>query len=395
MKFDVKNIIGCLLILTMILCCSTSFYTRFHAAPTYTCMLVLSILFLYFKKKITRTNMLSCVFLAAIVGVTCFIKFDYTQINSVIIFAIKMIVLLIITSNVSKERFQKWFIQIMCVEVIISLICFTLCCLGYQSSLPGFMSSTVDYYFLGISGYNEVYYTPYYTIGWLSTDGFFYRNAGVFSEPGVHAFMLGLAMLFYLNNINLERSKVTLLILLVGLVSTKSTAGYFSLVILGLLYIADKGKIKSIKFQASVLLMLCVFALVIILFGDVFDKVLTQSGSFGTRANDTLGGLMLVSESPILGYGFFAEVATKLERYGIQTMSNGLIGLFISLGIPLTIIYITAFFKGLRRFFGFKNFGCIILCLFFIFNFNVQAIGFYVITLVFFFHWKEDVKLIK
>ena len=89
--------------------------------------------------------------------------------------------------------YQGKYVYFMTAETLLSLVCFILVVFLEFDKLPGYYERIVHY---SEQGYNIVYLTPYYTLGWLSTHGYFRRNAGMFWEPGAHAVYLNLAILF-------------------------------------------------------------------------------------------------------------------------------------------------------------------------------------------------------
>lgn len=395
-KYILKEINEYLLVLFIILSCGTQFFWNYHCAQTLFILVLLTIVYFIRNNRIFKGNLNIVLFIMSILIVVSIFHFDIAEVNGVYILLAKLLVLLVISSNIIKEDFFDKYITIMLIELAISIVCFVVCSVGMERLLPGYYEQVMNYTYKGNSGYNIIYLTPYYTIGWLSTAGFFGRNAGCFSEPGIHAIMLNLALLFFITSkkyVNLKSKKriIIVVVIAIGVLTTKSTGGVLELIII-LFYAIAKKKLttKNLKRDIIILSLLGIVVALVIQYGSVFDKLVTKSGSFVTRSNDTLGGIQIAIEHFFIGCGFFTNLSLILEKYSIFNISNGFVEMLIRLGIPLTIIILYFFMRGVKRFFAAKGISCILLYIFFILAINIEPIFWNINILLFMFHWKEN-----
>lgn len=310
--------------------------------------------------------------------------------NLSIILTITCFALMVLQSNMGKTKFMQYYIYFMIVEAIISIICYVYCFKFNYNTMPGYMEYKVSY---ENAGYSITYLTPYYTIGWLATSGFFKRNAGIFWEPGAHAIYLLLAIIFVLQLRNKQNKKMSIAYLIVlglGLITTLSTTGYMAAVIVVLYYVLSKKQKKYILPNVLIIMITLLFLFITLKQGDVFDKIINQTGSYGTRYNDTYYGFKIALQKWFFGRGLFTDISAILAKYKITTMSNGYIGLMIRIGIPAIIAYTVIMFKGIQRFFGEKGMLLFLLIVIFAIFFNSESLYAFPVFISFMFYWKSE-----
>lgn len=139
------------------------------------------------------------------------------------------------------------------------------------------------------------------------------RNLGFFWEPGIYATFLLVAIL--VNNF-IHHSKFTKFvffsILVIGVVSTKSTAGYMLLVLVFLIMLSFSKKgyfLLSISLITFLFLMTFLWweevaEFLLLLDYNTFSKVIELSVSSSTRLNAPLLNMQIFLEKPFFGYGF-------------------------------------------------------------------------------------------
>lgn len=179
------------------------------------------------------------------------------------------------------------------------------------------------------------------------------RPDGFFFEPGVFQIYLNLylfLMLFHARN--LRRAGVGL----VAVLSTQSTTGLLICILLVCAAILQHVRTGSPRRQLMVLLTAAAVtpALLALGYDNVQEKLFgTLQGSSWARQYDLITGLNILAEHPLLGIGFDADryIAsaqvlgyedTQLSPEGLEerSTSNGLLQLFVSLGVPLGLAFL-------------------------------------------------------
>mgnify|MGYP000186413414 CR=1 FL=1 len=374
----------------LIICSGSQYFRNFNSLPTHVFLIFISIMTFLIYKKISKKNIAVCICILCILLFHALVTYRDKIDNNMFIFVITIFVLFIFCSNINIADYKKMYIYFMIAEVLLSLVCFLVCWFGKMNTLPGYDEVIVRY----SGGYNIIYLTPYYTIGWLSTGGFFYRNAGIFWEPGAHAIYIDLALLFLLDATDLKKStthrKLEIVILILGILTTLSTTGYIVLTLSFLYYATKSKKRKDVKRNILVIIVTFMFLIITALYGDVFDKIIYRQGSFGTRYTDTVEGAKLVLSNWLFGKGMFNNISDALKKVGINNISNGFIELMIRLGIPLTMTYALMFHKGIKRMFGAKELGIFILDIIFLIYLNSESISTFPVIMIFFFFFRQE-----
>ena len=280
------------------------------------------------------------------------------DINDFILVILRMFFCIMIQSNMSDIRFKRIFIDIMCFEAALSLICFLYADILSVGSLP------LMHYTQGpVNGY---YLTPYYTLGWKNIP-VFHRNAGWFLEPGAHQIFLNFALLFLLANgqdLNLSKSKyrVRVIHLISTVLSTMSTTGYMCLFIImaAVMVMKSNNNIKEKQFIKNLRYLAIIGVIVLVVVENTthvieykFDGMYNGHSSATTRYNDTLVGYKIALSKPIMGHGLFNTTMTDvLKSFDVVNISNGLASLLINVGVILGIAYLLLIFNGIRASFG-------------------------------------------
>lgn len=189
------------------------------------------------------------------------------------------------------------------------------------------------------------------------------RPDGFFFEPGVFQIYLNLylfLMLFHARN--LRRAAVGL----VAVLSTQSTTGLLICILLVCAAFLQHARTRSPRRRMLVLLAAAAVtpALLALGYDNLQEKLFgTFQGSSLTRQYDLITGLNILAEHPLLGIGFdtdrhiasaqtlgYEDTPLSLESLEERATSNGLIQLFVSLGIPLGLAFIAGIFR--QRLFG-------------------------------------------
>ena len=216
------------------------------------------------------------------------------------------------------------------------------------------------------------------------------RNCGFVWEPGGFANFLILAIIINLalNKFNLKNKK--LIILLITLLTTLSTTGYLSLIIITFWYLYNVESNKKI-FAAPIILLGSIYILnldfiltkILKIFSTYNNVFLTYSAlSYKTGNSYSMGrfaGFMMnikdFLNNPVIGYGGHSEL-TWANRMQVNLASiNGLgswLAMFGSIGM---IIFIYSYYKSFKTIGLYYNFKKHILLFFVIlvlgFSFNL------------------------
>lgn len=198
----------------------------------------------------------------------------------------------------------------------------------------------------GVSLY--VYYLPDATETSYTN---FIRNNGPFFEPGLFASYITIALAF-----NVIRLKQLLhkdnYILILTLLSTCSSAGYISLILIVLLSISFK---KTLRTKLLYLALLVIILPPIMELDFMSDKIMGNMEGYGYSASSRFGAIIYhyekIIESPLLGYAGGNMPMTRLDRYLGGTLENrlspnGLSYCFVFWGIPLALLFYVMLYKG-------------------------------------------------
>lgn len=328
---------------------------------------LLAIAFLYiFCSEGTLINRKQVMILLSVLGfviLNCVLNVKYLELNKdVAILLIRLFSVAIICANIPREKFMKYFCEILFFLCCLSLICFAASELGM--TLPGEKEVWVkDKYYI---------YTFYHTVGrWFP----FHRNAGIFWESPAFAIFINTAILFMmLGNVKIAGKKkaVYLFVFSITILTTLSTLAYleFVLCIGAAVFKSWSGKnrskkAKNMKYLMFLFMVLTLTALVIVesKLHIIEYKLINRQGSFGERANDTIETLMLALKRPWTGFGLFNNY-TKEVLYAVKVLnnSNGFFTMILYLGIPMSVLYYGYFGYCLKKFFecNFMTYLCVL-----------------------------------
>lgn len=139
----------------------------------------------------------------------------------------------------NKDTFVKKYVSIVTFLAVISIVCYTIGLRAPQILRAIFPKSYISAWGIPANGMLFYTYTP------LSAT----RNVGFFSEPGLYQCILNSAIymiLFWKNDIEFRNNTseiYSLVVLIVAVLTTQSTTGYFSLIaIFGVWFLAKKGQ---------------------------------------------------------------------------------------------------------------------------------------------------------
>lgn len=185
------------------------------------------------------------------------------------------------------------------------------------------------------------------------------RNCGLFWEPGAFQGFIMLVPLFYIDKLKMlwDKHKLSCLILIVTLLTTKSTAGYLTLAVFLFLLIISNNRINFAKKVFIVSLAVICFVFLVWELDFIGEKFVKQFEDFqnleeGEVSWDRMGAMKVdifnILRHPFIGNGF-----DSVSKYGILAefmggAGNGLSGATNILGIPCVILYFIGIYKNFR-----------------------------------------------
>jgi len=201
----------------------------------------------------------------------------------------------------------------------------------------------------------------FYTVGnkgWTYMPEYgIYRNAGAFHEPGAFAVFLDLAIAINMMVAKKLFTKRNIFLMLV-LLTTISTAGYFGLFIIIFFYYFDTKWIinPSIRILAGVFLIF-LFIFISARVDFLGQKVQDQWEEANTKSlnKKTVGriygakkALLVMKKYPLTGRGLISASRVSSES-DEEAVKYGFMTLFSRIGIVFSIFYIIFFIKSLKR----------------------------------------------
>lgn len=238
------------------------------------------------------------------------------------------------------KKFAILFVWYMSALSVISLVCTYI--LKYMTPFLGGVFKIVTNS-AGVSFYNM--YACYVYSGKM-----YYRNFGIFREPGVYAIFLCIAIIFVLlYKEELSRKAFTsILFILIGtLISTFSTTSYIALFMIIIWYglINRRLEIKHVvaAFLAIILLMWFSDSYV----ANPLEKLNSDSSSMQYRMETIITGIELMTEKPF-GYGILRGINAMSSNYSLKYYHNT--STWVAIGVYLGIPFLLTSFITLLRF---------------------------------------------
>lgn len=286
--------------------------------------------------------------LSVIIGVILFNgfihAFDGVAWNGLIQITLYLIGTAVACSTMSFEGYKKIYIELLSYLTVLSIIIFG----GVANGLLGHSKVNVN------GGYYQI--ALFHIVGWGDTV-FNTRMCGLFHEPGMYQIILNIGILYQTDNIlkhEIHKKDVArLLLFIVGVLLTRSTTGYIVMCItLSSLYFKVKKYIKNKYLKAlyygTVPAALCI-GYKMLSSEVIVNKFNSNNISYNIRTNDFKSGIVMLMKQPILGYGYNSRLYTETSlKYGMDSMSNGIMGLLLMFGVPLAILLLYFMAKKIR-----------------------------------------------
>lgn len=265
--------------------------------------------------------------------------------NGYFLILMNLVLAYAITVFEEPERFRVLFVRFMTVISVYSLVC-TYLLKRILLRLPMLFPLVKN-----SAGYTFIDAHAAYVMKDLS----YYRNYGLFREPGVFAVFLCLALLFELTDKTPRRGRTAVcLVLAAGVVSTFSAAGYLAMIFIAAIRFLQDGRIPGrlgiwISVAAAVLMIALCFGITDDnLFANVFRKFSGSNSSMRYRMESVLDGLAISAKHRFLGIGIQngtreLQMANNLSRYHNTSTVTAMLVYF---GLP----YLAVSAAGLVRF---------------------------------------------
>ena len=256
------------------------------------------------KYNFNYKKMLILLFLISIIYFNKIVMDDSSGFS--IYFSIVLFVGFIFTELIPLDKFIKIFIKVFSFLCVYSII--TTYIVIFFSD---FFSGILPTYFLDIKNMN--FLDCIFTFVYIPEYGIQYRNYSIFSEPGVFQIFINIALileLFFKKNNEVNRKRV--LIFLIALISTFSTAGIIcGIGVMGNYMLWKSGNKDVKKYTLKALVFLIIIGFIVISFNEEISK--TFGGMIGKFSGDEsvlsrMGSLWAYLEAwlnkPVFGWGY-------------------------------------------------------------------------------------------
>lgn len=192
------------------------------------------------------------------------------------------------------------------------------------------------------------------------------RNCGMFWEPGAFAGIILMAFiyfLFLLDQFKREDRRKILLIFFLGIISTQSTTGVLTFILLfsvyyGIMQSKARGFLKLVFVLLPSVLIVCWLAYTNLPFlGEKIDDQLSilnneEIGWEATRFGTIIFLAQIITNNPLIGVGFNLDAWRKtIELMGVTSgagLGNGMFILIAKAGIPFFLLIVYLIYKSIR-----------------------------------------------
>lgn len=294
---------------------------------------------------------------SCLIIVWCVVSFIFCASKSLNIYSYLNFIILIsasyvTVSSISFNEFKKWYLYCLILISIVTLLFYSytqISIIPFATSYNLDGSSIVEQYSIFFSDFSsilsslspiKVFYTPSST-----------RLSGIFWEPGVYATILSIGLIFE-TFFNKKPRFLVVILFIISILLTQSTAGYIILPFILLLYLFKSFKFeKRKKFYYSIIIIFCILllAVIILFFGQ---KIIDGSLSFKTRLLSTVYYFKVSLSNIFFGVGpvtaynnYFDLISASSDvvdagtsTIGYLVASFGLIGYVIIL-VPILGIF--------------------------------------------------------
>ena len=334
---EVNKYIDSLIILILIYASGMVVFQTYYKISllTISTFFFLLLLFKHNYFRINKINLIYLILFCSLTLITLLINLDYNHIDTHIGNILKFIIAFLACTYIKFKRFIQIYPKTVFLLIILS---FPFYIIGII--YPDFINKLPLLY----KGEEIIYANAIFHVFplpvWLPT---LLRNNGVFWEPGAYQAFINLALILEL--LNDQKSKIRIVIFILGVLSTGSTTGYFILLLIGLMVLLSNKKKYLLKFSILLLIVLFIFSP---LFNNYVLEKINSDGerysSFARRNEDWKADLNIAKESMFIGIGYnhYFEVFPNFidsKHKGIVTSSSNSLSSTIAIyGIFLFMI---------------------------------------------------------
>lgn len=198
--------------------------------------------------------------------------------------------------------------------------------------------------------YGYVYSLYFYTIPESPIDaiGFLTRNSGPFFEPGRFTIVLTISLALILFSGNYKRYKIPFYIILLANLTTFSTTGYLSMIVLFIGYYGSRSESGNLR-NAILFIIVVIGAYFMMGLSFMGEKISSALGDTDI-ANSRFGAMfyhwLQIKQSPLIGYGPFLETVFP----SLEMSPCGITDMMRRWGIPTFIMCVWLLFRGTRAY---------------------------------------------
>lgn len=298
--------------------------------------------------------------------------------NDFIILVLFLVGMFFFAESMSYKSFRRIYINILTLMSAYSVAVFFLFQFGALKSRYQLVGN-VDY----VMCFGE-------NMGWFIN---YKRIAGPFWEGGAYQIFLNIAIFFKLDSlisIHIRRKDfLQVLMMAACVILTKSTAGCIILAYLLVIYLPKLNiKIIAARQKRVLFFLISLIMSISLLTSDtVVNKFNSNNLSYARRSEDIYNSIMLITKKPIVGTGYYSDIAQKI----IGTNSNGILEICVYFGIPFLVLYFCVVLANLKHHeYNVKRIYIIGMLVFINFTECVYTLP---IMLIFIFKFKQDITL--
>lgn len=235
-----------------------------------------------------------------------------------------------------------------------------------------------------------------YQLGWPNI---FHRYAGIWHEPGACQIILNTVICLYYNEFVTWKWKKNqlfkIIIIVVGLLLTQSTGGYFVFI----LFVLNVMFGMKVKYKHPIFFKLLLFVVGGVIIWNLYHSPIIQEKIYSDesgnesvskvqRTTENLAMFQMFLERPLLGWGLGSheqiEMFDKLDNGGC---SNGILYMLCSWGLMWFIPFIWIVYKNMRQMYG--QYYFMMLLAFLMMQSNERYLEF-PISFIFMFQFKKE-----
>lgn len=308
-----REFLGCLVVFVFILCSPETILVGTNSATLpamisrYSPFLACGVMIVFYTLQRKTSLPRSCVIVLCISVIcfwmTAFFSEGQANLMNILYHCVAVLSGVMIVGILPIKDFVRYFEKVMFFLAIYSLVCFGIANISTEiiRRFPVMTNiADVEFYCLGLA-----VFTKYSMI-----DSFFLRNYGMFREPGVYQMFLNFALCCYLfcKTTPKKLNVFHIAVYLVAILTTTSTTGIFSVIVVMLAFVADcnteNKKIKRWVLVGGVLV-------VAVVLSGWSDKLLYAVNKLSDKNTDSMisrmgsitVNLQMFLEHPLIGIG--------------------------------------------------------------------------------------------